>query len=64
MKFLIRIYEVLEANQPYVLRLLRKLYPIGRPAAPVPGRVEDMPFSAWRAMQQERPKHRKFQLQF
>lgn len=56
MKFLIRIYEILEVKQPYILYLLRKRFPLRKPAPLVPLWVEGMPFSTWREMMEERPR--------
>jgi hypothetical protein len=53
---MIRIYEYLEHNQPYILHLLRKLYPVRKPAPLASVWVEGLPFSMWREMMEERPK--------
>ncbi|MDX9816541.1 MAG: hypothetical protein RBT06_06350 [Smithellaceae bacterium] len=54
---MIRIIELIEYKQPYILRYLRKFYPVRRPAPLVPLWVEGLPFSMWREMMEERPKN-------
>lgn len=52
---LIRIYEYIEAKQPYVLYLLCKQYHIRKPAPLVAVWVDGVPFASWQAIMAERP---------
>ena len=53
---MIRIYDYVAYKQPEILDLLRKRYPLRRPAPLTAVWVDGVPFEQWRALMQEAPK--------